>query len=246
MSTQLAPLFMLLAGLLGSGVGMWGRASSENKKARLWMDGLYPLSAAFFLGFLLTVLLPHVVESPLVGLPAFLAGYVAMVFWVKRVTHHDPCCEVGHDPHPVGLATALAMSVCSVNDGLLIGILQPNLVSGVNLGMLLHKVTSSFALTQLLLRGRKMPVSPLLLSILYAFISPISYEVGQGIFKPEGRVFSLALGLSAGILSYSIWTGMLPHSRRIWKERPIALVGFIVALALSLAFGYGHHLLHTH
>jgi zinc transporter ZupT len=208
------------------------------------MDALYPIAAAFFIGFLVTTLVPHLFEDPLYLLPAFGVGYLVMALWSRQVAHHDPCCEVGHDPKPLGTASAIAMAICSLNDGLLLGLLNPPWLSGVNFGMLLHKVTSSFALAQLLSQSARSRRTVWIWTLGYAFVSPVTFYLGRSGLLVEGRWLGMALGFSAGILSYSIWTGMIPHSRRILKQKPMALVGFIGALAVSVILGFFHSSLH--
>ncbi len=240
------PLGMLLASLGGSALSLVRHGRSD-RRSESWMDGLYPIAVAFFLGFLVTILLPHLIESPWSRLPAFAVGCVVMAFWSKRVVHHDPCCEVGHDPHPIGAASAIAMSVCSLNDGLLLGLLHPTWMSGVNLGMLVHKFTSSFALAHLLGQSSRTTRSLWTWSLVYALISPATYYLGgSGWLQAEGPWMGTALGFSAGILTYSIWTGMIPHSRRILKQKPMAMAGFAIALVISLGLGFMHSGLHHH
>jgi len=245
MSDLILPLGMLFASLVGSALSL-STHGRRDKQTSSWMDGLYPISAAFFLGFLLMTLMPHLVESPGWRIPAFVLGYGAMAAWSRWVVKHDPCCEVGHDPHPIGTASALAMSICSLNDGLLLGLVNPPWTSSINLGMLLHKLTSSFALAHLLSRSsRKLP-SLWAWTLVYALISPATYFLGRNRILSEGSWLGIALGFSAGILAYSIWTGMVPHSRRILRQRPLAMTGFIMALVLSIGLGFWHGFLHHH
>jgi zinc transporter ZupT len=245
MMTWSLPFGMLVASVLGSAICLFGRTAA-GKKSSTWMDALYPIAAAFFIGFLVTTLVPHLFEAPLLLLPAFLVGYLVMALWSRQVAHHDPCCEVGHDPKPLGTASAIAMAICSLNDGLLLGLLAPQWLSGVNLGMILHKVTSSFALAQLLSQSSRTRQTVWIWTLGYAFVSPVTFYLGHSGLLVEGRWLGIALGFSAGILSYSIWTGMIPHSRRILKEKPMALIGFVGALAVSLALGFFHSSLHQH
>lgn len=245
MLTWSLPFGMLIASIVGSALCLVGRSSTK-KNASAWMDGLYPIAAAFFIGFLVTTLLPHLVEDPLYLFPSFLLGYTVMALWSRRVAHHDPCCEVGHDPKPLGTASAIAMAICSLNDGLLLGLVTPLWFSGVNFGMLLHKLTSSFALAQLLSQSSRSRQTVWVWTLAYALVSPATFYLGRTGWLVEGRWLGIALGFSAGILSYSIWTGMIPHSRRILKQKPFALVGFIGALAISVGLGLLHSALHHH
>lgn len=188
------------------------------------------------------------------AIPAAAMGFIAMMFWVDKVTQNDPCCEAGHDPHPISLASLFAMSICSLNDGLLLALAAPVWYAGIFFGMLLHKVTSQFALTELLIRAKKLPGSPLGWSIGYALLTPLVFvacaSIGPSFASPLMKryafAFDAALGFSAGILLYTLWSGMLPHSRRVVKERPWALAVFVVALAVAIFLGLGHHQLHEH
>jgi zinc transporter ZupT len=191
-------------------------------------------------------LVPHLFEAPLLRLPAFAVGWALMALWSRQVAHHDPCCEVGHDPKPLGAASAIAMAICSLNDGLLLGLLAPMWLSGVNLGMLIHKVTSSFALAHLLSQSSRTQATLWIWSLVYASVSPATFILGGMGFISDGPWLGVALGFSAGVLSYSIWTGMLPHSRRILKQKPSALAGFVAALMISVGLGIWHSAMHHH
>jgi zinc transporter ZupT len=239
------PLGMLVASVIGSAICLIG-LKARGKQSSAWMDALYPIAAAFFIGFLATTLVPHLFEDPIYLIPAFLVGYLVMALWSRQVAHHDPCCEVGHDPKPLGTASAIAMAICSLNDGLLLGLVMPLWFSGINFGMLLHKLTSSFALAQLLSQSSRTQKTVWRWNLGYAFVSPATFYLARSGWLEEGRWLGIALGFSAGILSYSIWTGMIPHSRRILKQKPLALIGFVAALALSLALGFVHSSLHHH
>ncbi len=206
---------------------------------------LYPVTVALFLGYLATTLVPHaVLGGGKIPLLAFVAGAGLMALLTRKVLKRDPCCETGHDHDPIGWAFFLALAVCAVNDGLLIGLLNPPWLSGLNLGMVLHKVTSSFALALALghwnYRGGRLA----LLGIANGLISPLLFFVGAGLRGSEAPHLDGLLALSAGVLVYTVVTGMLPHSRKLMARTPLAWAGFLAALALSVALGLAHRAMH--
>jgi zinc transporter ZupT len=208
-------------------------------------DHLYPLTVAFFVGYLAVMAVPHA-EGPLTGagialpLLALAAGAGVMAFLSRKVFHRDPCCETGHTHDPLGWAFFLALSVCAVNDGILIGLIDPPWFSGLNLGMVVHKVTSSFALAVALghwhYRGRRL----LAMGAVNGLISPLMFYAGQGLRGVESLPLEGLLGFSLGILVYTVCAGMLPHSGRMLKRRPAAWIGFAAALVIAVGLGLLH------
>ena len=208
------------------------------------LDHLFPITVAFFLGYLAMTLLPHALLESRQPFFAFIVGAVVMAFLSRKVFHRDPCCEVGHTHDPLGLTFFLALSVCSINDGILIGLIHPPLLSGLNLGMLFHKVTSSFALALALghwhYRGKRLS----LFGLANGLISPVCFFIGLFLRSAPHAVLDALLGFSAGILTYTVLTGMLPHSHQMLKRKPTAWIGFIAALGISLYLGFLHRAWH--
>jgi zinc transporter ZupT len=212
-------------------------------------DHLYPVTVAFFLGYLAVMAIPHAVDfgswtslvTPLIALGV---GAAAMAFLSRKVFHRDPCCETGHTHDPLGWAFFLALSVCAINDGILIGLIDPLWFSGLNLGMIVHKITSSFALAVALghwhYKGRRL----LVLGVINGLISPVMFYVGQGLRGVESVPLEGMLGFSLGILIYTVCTGMLPHSGEMLKRKPKAWIGFGVALVVAVALGLLHRSFH--
>jgi zinc transporter ZupT len=177
-------------------------------------------------------------------LAAFLAGGGIMALLSRKVFHRDPCCEAGHDPNPLGWTSFLALSVCSVNDGLLMGFIHPPWFSGLNLGMVFHKLTSSFALALALGHWSHRGSRLLWMGLAHAAISPVFYFLGDWTQGKAEAAMDPMLGFSAGILSYTVLTGMLPHSGQMLKRKPMAWIGFLAALAAALYLGYMHRPFH--
>ncbi len=211
------------------------------------LNHLYPVTVAFFLGYIAVTLIPHALfEGGVGGMPvfSFAAGVALMAFLSRKVLRRDPCCETGHRHDPVGWTFFLALAVCAVNDGILIGLINPPWLSGLNLGMVVHKVTSSFALAMALghwhYRGNRL----LVLGVVNGLITPFFFFLGL-LLRGQDRVpLESLLGLSAGILVYTVLTGMLPHSREMLRREPVAWFGFLGALVLSVALGLWHGGLH--
>lgn len=212
------------------------------------LDYLYPVTVAFFIGYVAVALVPHALfEGGGVPVAAFAAGIALMALLSRKVLRRDPCCETGHDHDPIGWAFFLALAVCAVNDGILIGLIGPSFASGLNLGMLLHKVTSSFALALALghwsYRGGRLTM----LGLVNGLVSPLFFYVGTGLrgWTDAASVpLGVLLGLSTGVLVYTVMTGMVPHSRKLLARKPAAWIGFLAALAISVALGLAHRVVH--
>src|SRR5690606_12432944 len=189
MSGIVLPLGLLVSGALGFLLGAkpsliarsLGKGSgSDGDIARTVMDFLYPMAVAFFAGFVFSTLVPEALTHSLGTLIAFAAGVAVMWGLSTLVFKRDPCCEVGHDHRGFGAVSLLAMAVCSVNDGLLLGLLNPPGLSGLNLGMLIHKITSSFAIAQLLRQTRFRGAGLASFGAAYTLISPAAYLATRG------------------------------------------------------------------
>jgi zinc transporter ZupT len=209
------------------------------------LDYLYPITVAFFLGYLASTLIPHALfEGESVPLFSFVAGVALMAVLSRKVLKKDPCCETGHDHEPIGWAFFIALAVCAVNDGVLIGLIDPPWMSGLNLGMLIHKVTSSFALALALGHWSYKGSRLFWLGLINGLISPVLYFVGQGLKDQSAIPFDSLLGLSAGVLVYTVFAGMIPHSRQMLKRKPAAWIGFLAAFGASVWLGFAHRGFH--
>lgn len=209
------------------------------------LDFLYPLAAAFFAGFVFTTLVTDALTHSHGTLAAFAAGAIGMAVLSRYVIKRDPCCEGGHDHKGLSGLSLVAMAVCSVNDGLLLGLAQPAWLSGLNLGMFLHKVTSSFAIAQVMLRGGHRGAGLYAFGAAYALVSPAAMLGAESAarFLPG---MEMALAFSAGILAYVSLSSLVPHAGGILRRRPSARLGFAAALLLSLGLGLWHRGMHGH
>lgn len=209
------------------------------------LDYLYPITVAFFLGYLASTLIPHALfEGESIPVFSFMAGVVLMAVLSRKVLKKDPCCETGHDHEPIGWAFFIALAVCAVNDGVLLGLIDPPWLSGLNFGMLIHKVTSSFALALALGHWNYRGARLAWLGFINGLISPALFFVGLALKGQSMLPFDSLLGLSAGVLVYTVLTGMLPHSRQMLKRKPAAWIGFLVALGAAVWLGMLHRGFH--
>ncbi len=218
-----------------------GRASLDAKDI---IDFLYPLAVAFFAGFVFSTLVPDALTHSSASFLAFAGGVAVMGLLSRFVFKRDPCCEAGHDHRGFGAMSLVAMAFCSLNDGILIGLLDPEWFSGLNIGMIIHKVTSSFAIAQVLkatrFRGRGLAV----FGAGYTLISPASFLFAQGPLARNLPDVEDVLAFSAGLLAYVTVTSLIPHARAIIKRRPKTAYGFVMAFLLSISLGFWHTALH--
>jgi hypothetical protein len=253
----MASLTLSLGLLAGGGLGFLLGAKPEvvlclhpeakreaRDRAQAAVDLLYPLAAAFFAGFVFSTLVPEALSHSRGTLTAFALGLAGMALLSRKVLKRDPCCEAGHDHGGIGIASLAAMAVCSVNDGLLLGLLQPPFASGLNLGMLLHKVSSSFAIAQVLMRSGIRGPALAACGAAYVAVSPAAFHAAAWPQAVDWPGSSLATGFSAGILAYIALASLAPHAGGILRRRPRALAGFSAALALALGLGFWHRALH--
>lgn len=218
-----------------------GRASLD---ARDIIDFLYPLAVAFFAGFVFSTLVPDALTHSSTSFLAFAGGVAVMGLLSRFVFKRDPCCEAGHDHRGFGAMSLVAMAVCSLNDGILIGLLNPEWFSGLNIGMIIHKVTSSFAIAQVLKATRFRGWGLAVFGIGYTLISPASFLFAQGPLARNLPDVEEVLAFSAGLLVYVTVTSLIPHARAIIKRRPRTAYGFVMAFLVSISLGFWHTSLH--
>lgn len=252
MSPFASSAFLLFGGAFGYFAGAWPRTlfrllrpGRPSASAAALIEPLYPLAAAFFAGFVFSTLVPHALSHSRGTLLAFACGIGSMWALSKLVFKTDPCCEAGHEHKGVGLVTLAAVSLCSINDGLLIGLLQPAWQSGLNLGMLLHKVTSSFAVAQLMRGGRLRGPALASLGAAYVLISPAALWAARVPALAALRENEIAPAFGAGLLAYVTAASLIPHAGGILRRRPRLAIGFAAALVISLSLGFWHEALHA-
>jgi zinc transporter ZupT len=216
----------------------------EGQEAQHLIDYLYPLAVAFFAGFVLSTLVPDALSHSASGVAAFACGIAGMGLLSRKVFKRDPCCEGGHDHRGFGAVSLLAMSVCSLNDGLLLGLLSPAWWSGLNAGMFIHKITSSFAIAQVLRQTRFRGPALYAFGAFATVISPLAFLAARLLSARESRATELAMAFSAGVLAWVSLGSLLPHARAIMLRRPRAAVGFFLALAVSVSLGFWHTAFH--
>ncbi|MDB5106228.1 MAG: hypothetical protein JWP91_3917 [Fibrobacteres bacterium] len=221
--------------------GAPGSAASEAQDV---IDFLYPLAVAFFAGFVFSTLVPDALTHSRGSFAAFAGGAAVMGLLSKFVFKRDPCCEAGHDHRGFGAMSLVAMAICSLNDGILIGLLDPAWFSGLNIGMLIHKITSSFAIAQVLRQTRFQGRGLAAFGIVYTLISPVAFLFAHGPVAHALPDPEPVLAFSAGLLAYVTLTSLVPHARAIIKRRPRTAYGFVFAFLISVSLGIWHTALH--
>ncbi len=221
--------------------------SDEHNAARIQnlMDILYPLAIAFFAGFVFSTLIPHALFHSTGSPLAFGLGIATMAFLSKYIFKSDPCCEGGHDHKGYGAMSLIAMSVCSLNDGLLIGLLNPEWYSGLNLGMIVHKITSSFAIAQVLRRTKYRGAALALFGLVYTLISPAALMAAHSNSVQSFPYTDFLMSFSAGLLAFVTLASLFPHAKFILKKRPKLGYAFALAFMVSVGLGFWHTALHN-
>jgi hypothetical protein len=111
--------------------------------------------------------------------------------------------------------------------------------------MILHKVTSSFAIAQVLVRSGHRGPGLAVFGFGYVLVSPAAYAA-TGLpalhHLPGG---DLVTGFGSGVLAYAAMAGLAPHAGAILRRRPKALFGAVAALLLSIGIGFWHRTLHS-
>lgn len=253
MSSWLLTFGLLTSGaagfLIGANPALLARAfrkgpAQADRDAQVVMDFLFPLAVAFFAGFVFSTLVPEAMTHSRGTLIAFVCGAAAMWALSKLVFKRDPCCEVGHDHKGFGAVSLAAMAVCSLNDGLLLGLLDPPWYSGLNIGMIIHKITSSFAIAQILRQTRFRGVGLAAFGIVYTLISPLALLATRSSWFRNLPDVELLLAFSAGLLAYVTLSSLVPHARAIMRRRPSAAFGFVAAFLIAVSLGFWHTSLH--
>ncbi len=250
MSASALSIGLLTSGTLGFTLGAkpslfsGRRGPGSEAKTQERVDLLYPLAVAFFAGFVFSTLVPHALFHSRGSLVAFALGLAIMAGLSKLVFKRDPCCETGHDHRGFGATSLIAMSVCSLNDGFLIGLLDPAWLSGLNLGMMVHKITSSFAIAQVLRRTRYQGWGLAAFGIVYTLVSPVALLAVHTSWARALPDSEVVLAFSAGLLTYVTLTSLVPHARTILMRRPRALYGVAAAFLVSVCLGFWHTALH--
>ncbi len=226
------------------GHGHHAYQAHEDQEAQDIVDFLYPLAVAFFGGFVFSTLVPDALSHSKGSLAAFAAGLAVMGVLSKWVFKRDPCCEGGHDHRGFGVVSLLAMAVCSLNDGMLLGLLSPEWYSGLNIGMVIHKVTSSFAIAQVLKQTRFKGAGLYAFGAFSVLLSPMSFMVAHSDAVRSFPDPEILLAFSAGLLAWVTAASLVPHARAIIRRRPRAAIGFSIAFAISIGLGFWHTDLH--
>ena len=118
MSDLWLPLGLALSSLAGFALGTLPfrvRSSHDSHDLEEAVEAsvieyLYPVTVAFFIGYLTVMAVPHsLAEAPL-GLLAVALGAGMMALLSRKILKRDPCCETGHTHDPLGWAFFAALS----------------------------------------------------------------------------------------------------------------------------------------
>jgi zinc transporter ZupT len=110
--------------------------------------------------------------------------------------------------------------------------------------MVLHKVTSSFAIAQILRSSQYKGWKLAGFGIAYTLISPLALYAVHIPGLERALDSEWILGFSAGLLTYVTLANLVPQARRIIKRRPRTIFGFMLGFLVSLGIGFWHTRLH--
>ena len=219
---------------------------------------LYRLGVAFAAGTLLTLTLAHVLPEALAAASQagtlFVVGFVVMMLLQQHVLEADPCC--GHQlGRHAALPSFLAMSLCSFNDGILVyADAERGFASPLVWAMVLHKITSSFALVVLLREVATLStLTRATLFTVFVLVTPLAMVLASEL-AAMAPVMPYLLALSGGALFYVIGSSLVPrveHGARVGKAVLTAfLAGVLLNVAIEVfaphAHGPGHSHPHAH
>jgi zinc transporter ZupT len=213
-------------------------------------DILMAISVSFATGTLLAIILGHVIPETLIqnnhDIPYYLVtGFIVMMICNHYIFENDPCCDhdgdhghagdtdEGHN-HKLGLATIGAMTVCTVNDGILLGH-QAELTLNTPLlwAMVGHKLTAAFGLYTMVkvCVSKKSKLSAFFL-FLFVVLTPVVYAItSSNVLEISTVVMDRILALSAGIVLYVISVNLIPRCNELGHKFPKAV---IIALIMGI------------
>lgn len=229
-------------------------------------DSLMAMSLSFATGTLLAIVLGHVIPDTLKHvqddtLPYYIVGgFVLMLIFNHYIFENDPCCdhegdhghagdtEEGHN-HKLGLATIGAMTVCTVNDGILLGTAKElSMGSALLWAMVGHKLTAAFGLyTMVKVCVKEKSKASAFFLFLFVVLTPVVYGLtASGYGFPE-NVMPRALCLSSGVVLYVIAVNLIPRCNELGHRFPrTVVISLILGIVSTFYFAFLEHEGHDH
>ncbi len=232
-------------GLLGFALGLspyW--IKSLNRQSV--QDAFYLIFSGILLGYIFSVLVPHVFLGSKFTFFMFALGLLFMWLLNRKTHKHDVCCQSGGDNLEFGLLSLISMVVCSTNDGFFMGLLDPSWYSHIALGMYAHKLTVSFMVARIVYSSTLVPWQKWALALLYLAMSPAAFFGIQNFDVHFESWIDPLLGFSTGMLLFVAISGTLPRLNKMLRHKPIKSGWLFIPLGLSLIFGFYHLDAHTH
>jgi zinc and cadmium transporter len=211
---------------------------------REWDRRTIRLLLAFGTGVLLGAAFLHMIPEAVeglgrnVGVPVVL-GFLT-IYVLERFLMMHACEEEHCDFHHMGLAAFLGITTHSLIDGFALGggLAVPRLGLPVTLAIILHKLPDALSLTGILLHCNYPKRRIVLLSVLFAFATPVG-AVLSWIFltRLQGTLVFYAIAFSAGTF-LAIATGdLLPQVHSPPQGRYRNLLALFVGILLMSAAG---------
>jgi len=230
-------------------------------------ESLMAASISFATGTLLAIVLGHVIPETIANnsdetLPYyFVGGFVLMMLFNHYIFENDPCCdhegdhghasdtEEGHN-HKLGLATIGAMTVCTVNDGILLGSTHEELTikSALLWAMVGHKLTAAFGLyTMIKICVKEKSILSTFFLFLFVILTPVFYVLTVGGDLFPGVILPRALGLSAGIVLYVVSVNLIPRCNEHGHRFPkLVIISLLLGVISTFYFAHLEHKGHDH
>lgn len=218
--------------------------------------GVYSLGVAFAAGTLLTMILVHVLPEAMAESAhapiMFVLGFVGMLLLHQHVLRADPCCGHEHAQH-AGFPSFLALTLCSLNDGILLsGEADLGLRSPLLWAMAIHECNAGFALFVLLREtaGPGAHWTSRWYLLVFALTAPLTMLFLSGLEQPW---IPYLLAFSAGSLLYVVAGSLVPRVEHVAREgRAPVITAFLVAVLVNVglhlwnphdhdAHDHGHH-----
>ena len=235
----LVSLFSFILGVIPSKIKL-----SQKKE-----DFIFIICGAIFLSYTIGLCF-HAIKSehslPNLGLIAL--GCTIMFILNRLVLKKQPCCSNGFITTEWGLLSLASISLCSINDGIILYFSNSSVFSLFIIGFIFHKFITSFLIARIIYTCQVHHNLQKLLGVLILLATPIAYFVTHLIVnrphthEHETHLGEYTLAFSTGVLLYVTISGIYPRIHRYFKTQKLQLL--FAATIFIVTFFAGS--LHSH